>query len=412
MPMKSIKIPLIILFLLLPLSIKANHCSDEMLLNGYERLVAYGMDTTNNWWAVTEPVSGNYRLHVNGRQTSIFYRLTKPVFSADGTRWAAFGEDNVQRYLITELGTEVLPGTDYGVLSFSPNSRRLVYSYIDAGIEYINHNEKMIQTYQRTGDIYVSWSGKYIAYVEMRGNRKIININGKESPLYEDIIPIGFWNDDKMLYCAKSGSNWEVYKGNRSLSLSYKDIVDAKINIDGTVAAVLAVEHSGRQVGILFSDEYYEPLIGRSYDWVGGLALHPTLPLMAYKALHNGRYIIVFSSSEIDGGEQTGNPYFTHDGSHLFFFGCTFHCFVNIDGKKYDLKMQFSVDYPYAMKPGSETIAYSNDDTMIIRLINSTYMIAGKMLDSMGPPRYNWRDDQYEALGEINSRLYMLKCKY
>lgn len=410
--MKIIKLFLLLIVLLLPYRAYADFCSDEMLLNGYEPLVNYGMDTTNNWWAITEPIEGNYRLYVNGTHTNVFYRLTVPVFSTDGTRWAAFGEDNVERYLITELGNERITGKDFGEISFSPNSRRLVYSYFDAGIEYIVHNEKKIIAYQRVGKICVSWSGRYIAYVAQRGDRKVININGKESVLYDDIIPIGFWNDDKMLYAAKTGTNWEIYKGNDPISLSYKSINEAKINLEGNVAAVLATEFSGMQVSILISDDYYEPLVGKQYDWAGGLALHPTLPLIAYKALYNGRYIIVYSSSEIEGGEETGYPMFTHDGSQMYFLGCNFHCFINIDGRKYDLKMDFDVNYPYAVKPGSETIAYSTNATMILRLINSTDMIAGKMLDEMHQPRYNWRQDQYEALGTINNRLYMLKCKY
>ncbi len=410
--MKKLYLLIISVIILLPIKLEADFCSEKMLLNGFEPLNSFGIDTTKNWWAITEPVEGNYRLHINGEQTRVFYRLTQPVFSPDGTRWASFAEDNVQRYLLTETGAEPLPGDDFGALSFSPDSRKLVYSYMEGGKEYIIHNGGKKQVYKRNGRIFVSWSGYRIAYTAQRGSREVLVIDDEETDLYDDIIPIGFWSDGQMLYCAKSGSYWQVYRGKEEVSQTYKKIIETKINLDGTVAAVLAEEFSGKQVSILISDEYYEPLVGRRYEWVGDLALHPIYPLIAYKAFHNGRYIVVYSSAEFEGGEETGPPRFTHDGSQMYFIGKNFHSFINIDGRKYDLKMDMSVGYPYAMKPKSGTIAYSDNSTLIIRLVDSMHMIAGKMLDYMQAPRYNWRTERYEALGAINNRLYMLMCEY
>ena len=60
---------------------------------------------------------------------------------------------------------------------------------------------------------------------------------------------------------------------------------------------------------ILFSDEYYEPVVGKPYDGISNLALHPHIALYAYNAFEGVRSYVVFNSSEYSGTKYTSKPF-------------------------------------------------------------------------------------------------------
>ena len=75
---------------------EAQHCFDYMLFDGSEKLVTFGMDTTDNWWAVTQPFTESYRLIVNGYKTDVYKDIRQLTFSPNAERWACFLKDNTQ----------------------------------------------------------------------------------------------------------------------------------------------------------------------------------------------------------------------------------------------------------------------------------------------------------------------------
>ena len=403
---------LFIVFIALQLNSKAQKCIDYMLLQGPENISAYGVDTTDHWWSVIESVKGSYRMVIDGKRSEIYRNIKNLVFSPDGNRWAYFAQDNVQWYLIANDTTIMIPASDVGDMNFSPNSQSLVYSYMEGEYEKIILPNKKINVYQRQGNLYLSQSGDKFAFIGFRGDLKVININGVESPAYQDIKPIGFWYDNKMIYAAKNGTVWEIYKDDKAISETYMDIYDCAINNQGNVFAVLARQSGGRCVGILFSDEYTEPIISKPYDNVSSLALHPSLPMFAFKGSIDNNYFIVLNNIEYHAGREPGIPFFTYDGSDLYFLGCDLDCFVNVNGQKYSVPAQFDLGMYYAMKPSSKTIAYTTSTSMAVREIEFNRLYAGMMVDELIPPRYNWRKQRYESLGKINQKLYLLTCNF
>jgi len=105
-------------------------------------------------------------------------------------------------------------------------------------------------------------------------------------------------------------------------------------------------------------------------------------------------------------------PTFTYDGSELYFIGCDIECFVNINGRKYSIPANLPFKTICAKKPGSLTIAYSSSSSMVVRSLDNNRIIASRVFDKLTQPRYNWRRDEYEALGVINNRLYMIFSKF
>ncbi len=405
----------LIFFLLIFVSfveLRADLSRDYLLLDGTEEIHNIGMDTTHHWWAVTKPFTGQYRLIIDGIRSESYAELTYPVFSPDGERWAFFAKDNVQWYLVTDDSVMILPGTDPGAMEFSPNSQHLVYSYYEAGDEYIVWKNRVIRVYQRFGRYYLSNNSERIAFIGKRAGGYVINVNGKESIPYDTVIVAGFWYDGRIVYAGRNGFSWQVYKGEESITDPYINIRELTINLYGTVAGCLASSMSGQTQGVLFSDEYYEPLITRPYPVAANFILHPELPMMAFSAEYEGEEIVVLNATEYAGGEDTGYPHFTYDGSELYYVGCRIDCFVNINGRRYDVYTGLTWQKDIAVKPKSRTIAYCTSTSLVMQYLDRKMNVAGMMVDATIDPRYNWREGRYETLGILNNRLYLMTINY
>jgi hypothetical protein len=411
--MKILNSFLIILAIaLLPTRTNADKCADYILLDGTETLVQYGMDTTCHWWAVTSPFTDKYRVIIDGEESEVFDKVSDLTFSPDGVGWAYFGRTSTQWNIVTNRKTIPLQSSTPGEIAFSPDGK-MVYSYMEGELETIINGDRKLEVYHRSGNIYVSHGARRIAFLGRRSNSWIINIDGKESSLFDKIIPIGFWQDGQMVYAAGSVGNMEIYRGRRTISEPFADIHEAQINRSGSVASAIVEYSSGEYAGIVISDEYYEPLVSRRYDKAFNMALHPRLAMLAFNAIEDRANVVVMNTAEYSAGEVTGRPRFTHDGRDLFYIGCDdIDCFVGVNGRQHPVYSQLNVRAQYAMKPQSQSIAYTTGSNMVVRDLQSKQMFAGMMVDRTRPPQYNWREGSYEALGSIGNRLYLLTCVY
>lgn len=407
------KIKAILLFAIISLfaqNARAEKCFEELLLDGAEPLLAYGLDSTSHWWAVTQPFEGRYRLVVDGEETADYEDITNLTFSPDGERWACFGLRNNFWHLITEKETARLPGTKAGEIAYSQNSRVLAYSYYVGSEETIVYGDKKIKIVNRAGNLLLDWSGYRLAFMGWLGNGYQLDAAGWRSDRFDEIIPIGFWRDGKFLYAGKLGDSWVIYKNDEDLTEPYFDVSETTINLFGTAAAAICMRRSGKKVAVLISDEYYDPIESKPYDGAQNLVLHPTLDLFAFSAYFDMSNIIVYSSAEYFAGETEAVPHFTHDGEELYFMGCDFDCFVSLNGREYPVLNESEKRDNIAVKPGSLTYAFSTNSALCVFDLELEYLACGFMVDEIGSPRFNRRADRYEALGVINNKLYMLYC--
>ncbi|MFP4369398.1 MAG: hypothetical protein ACLFR2_07455 [Candidatus Kapaibacterium sp.] len=382
-----------------------------MIFDGSEPVIVYGMDTTKNWWIITKPFSGKFRLNVNGFETEVYDSVYFPVFSPDSYRWAAFAKLAGQWEIITNDSILKLNATDPGEIVFSPDSRILAYTYFSGNIENVVCGDHKYEVFNRVPGLYVGHGGYRVAFMGMRGEDYILNINGKETTLYDNILPLGFWKDGKMMYAAQNGITWQLYKGDEPVSQTYSRITEARINLNGTVAAFIGELSSGNKEVVIISDEYYEPLTGRAYDDAWNLVLHPYLALAGYNAYWQTYGYTVLNNTEYDCGVNCGAPEFTWNGEDMYFAGCgNFDCFINVTGRKYNIASDISLTSYYAKKPGHPTVAYATGSSMIVRFLDTGELHAGMMVDQIIAPRYNRFDKRYETIGRISERLYLMTC--
>jgi hypothetical protein len=391
----------------------ADKCYDERVFDGIETVVKYGIDTTGNWWIITSPFTNQYRYNINGKSSEVYLAVTQVVFSPDGNKWAFFGKSNTQWFLVTNNDVVQINCTDPGFIKFTNSSQKLFYSYFENDLETIISDDFKVRINNRlSGQFFTSFNGERFAFLGLRGDKQVININGVESSQYDKIIPIGFWYNGEFLYATKSGNSWEVKLGKKILVDGYSDIMEYGINHFGNCAGLLVRSFGSNAYAILISDDYYEPLVSKNYESVYNLSLHPFLPMMAYNAVFNGSNFIVFSNTEYTGGQSTSRAMFTHDGSEMFYFGCNIDCFINIAGIKYSQNMIFALDIPYSHKPNSNSIGFTTSTSLLVRDLIKNMYYSGMMVDETTRSVYNWKTKRYEALGRISNKIYLLTCTF
>lgn len=386
-------------------------CFDFMLLDGAEPILTYGMDTTDNWYAITEPFQNRYRLIVNGSELQSMLNVTVPIFSQDGKRWAAFAEDNSGWMLFTESDMYSFNATQVGDIAFSENSKALAYSYFETTLEIIKLGDLEFSDYRKKEGLWVDHKGEQVAYIIQNSNQEVLKVNGEQINSFDKIYPVGFWEDGKIVYVGVFGSYYQVYKGKEAISDTYSNVPEIKINRKGNVLAYIARLMNNRYVAKLISDEYNAPIISERYDNISTLTLHPTEAIMAYSAVLYNAFTINMNLTEYYSGENNSIPNFTWNGEELYFLGCRINCFFSINGQNTNTQMTLPVDKYYARKPNSDSFAYNTGSSIIVRYLSTGEMRSGMMTSETINPRYNRFNDRYETLGIINNRLYLLTCR-
>ena len=389
----------------------------QLLLDGMDSLAFYNVDTTGHWWAITKPFSNRYRMYINDYESPASEDLTFPVFATGGNKWAFFATYNSAVSIVQNDGYEItetmLNANDYGEIKYSPNGEHLAYTYFQGGNEVIQLPERQISVTYRFGELFIDNSGTSYTIMGKRMNKYVININGKESMTYDSIIPIGYWHNRNFVYAASNGANWEIYCGNKQFGGTYSSIIDVKINYLGTVLVVLVrLSTGGSSRAIVFS-EAYEPIYGKAYDNVWGLALHPTEMIYGYGAMEYNRGFVVQNSTEYAAIGEIGTPFYSHNGDELIFVGKgAFEPYINVNGKRTDVRISLYLNDIIAKKPASTTIAFTTNVSLLVYNYEKNEYYVGFMCDRMSRTTiYNRFTRRYETLGKINNRLYLLTCE-
>lgn len=388
--------------------------------SGVEPVHKYGMDSTWNWWVITEPFAGRYRLNVNGDKTDVYTVLNPPVFSPNAEHWAAFGvQDNVV-YIIADWEQTPVKFNNVNAIEWSGDGNILAVEGAFADLTevttYSLAEESFMQpigTYRtqfRTSRVFVSYTGKKVAFVATRGSLSSVVINGKDLDGFDRIIPIGFWHDDKFLYAAANGNQWRVYLDTEPISPTYNGVPEVAINRFGTAAAWICSYNVNSAVALI-SKSNLDPQTTTRYDGLLNLTLHPTEPSFAVNAIRQGANMVVFNQTEYGAEQNVGRTHFTHDGKELTYIDCRVDCVMSLNGERNKMNANLDVNLPYVSAPGTYTYAFAGATSLVVRDMKTANAWTGTMLDATIDPRFNWRENRYELMGMINkTRLLLLVC--
>jgi hypothetical protein len=246
-----------------------------------------------------------------------------------------------------------------------------------------------------------------------QGNLQTIYVNGNEVETFPEINVIGFFYDGSILYTARQGNQWNVYKNDEQISITYQAISNATINRFGTTVAVSAQQLNNQAVIWLFSEEYNQPILSQPFDGITSLTLHPSKAVVMAECRRNDQRIVTIQFTEMGGGLSNSKPAFTVGGEQYYFLSCENICSMVIDGVRRILnnRIELHQNFSTAIKPHGKTFSISSSSSLVVRYIEKDELYSGMILNNLTPPRYNWRTDRYEALGSIQHRLYLLSCK-
>lgn len=390
-------------------------CSDVELLPGDENLLEFGLDSTSHWWAITSPFADRYRLIVDGKKHGDFLGLTKPVFSHfEGKQWGAFVQQNDGLWdIIINDSLYKLESMKPTEIVFSTNNTAVAFSSMKSNFEEVYFGNNRYEVINRVSRLVLSPEGRRIAYVLQQGNLQTLFVNGNEVETFQEISIIGFFFDGSIIFSARQGNQWNVYKNDEQLSITYQGISNATINRFGTTVAVSAQQLNNQAVIWLYSEEYNQPVLSQPFDGITSLTLHPTNAVVMAECRRNDQRIVTIQFTEIGAGFSNSKPSFTVGGEQYYFLSCENLCSMVIDGVRRILnnRVEFHQNFSAAIKPKGKTFAISSSSSLVVRFLEKDELYSGMILNNMTPPRYNWRADRYEALGSIQQRLYLLSCK-
>lgn len=401
----------ILFFLLLTKQINSQEiCKDFRIYDGEEIVHNFGMDTTFNWWAITTPTTERQRLIVNGEESAIFNSVNPPTFACDGLAWATFAVDQGVTTLLQRDTSIFIFAAEPGEILFSSMTHELVYTYVKGDIETAVMPNKKFDMMNKSGQLFINQNATRYAYPMRRGSSFSMMINGKETTIYDRIIPVGFNFENKFVYAGLSGNGWQIYENEKTVSDIFPAVYEHAINREGTVYAFTVRSFNGRHQTITYSAEYYEPLISKQYEMVNNLTIHPYLALTGFSAVFQTIRYVGMNTAEYFAGIQPGPPEFSYDGDEMYFMSCDLDCFVNINGRRFNMKIRLDPSVPLALAPQTKTIAYTTTTSLMVYFLETGAIHSGMMADYVSAPRFNRFDNRYEAIGVIGSRLYLLTC--
>lgn len=393
-------------------SVQSQKCNDFLLFDGSENVISFDIDTTGNWWILTQPYSDEYRLILPNRRTSTYKEIKDMTFSPDGNRWAFFGRENTGWNLVTSDTIIPLFCEEVIQIGFSKNSEGLFFACRNGLQTSVFYNNKQAYIINFNGKIFSNFNGNLIAFVLTKGNTKTLIIPGRfKSENFDEIHPVGFWYDDDFIYAGKHGNFWQIFKNQTPLTEEFLEILDMEINWNGTVAAFVVSRNLSEKAVVIISETYYEPYYSRSYDNIYNLEIHPTEPITVFIAKKGDNSFVVYGNVEYSLGSSESFLKFSYDGSEIYYCYCNIECYLYVDGNRHSLSSGISCQKDLARKPQTSTIAYTNNSTLVLLDYFTNILYSGMMVNKTTKPIYNWKTQRYEALGEINNKIYLLTCK-
>ncbi|MGQ9818524.1 MAG: hypothetical protein ACUVQ1_01155 [Candidatus Kapaibacteriales bacterium] len=400
-----------VLNVLFQINVLGQKCKDYLIYDFADPVKNYGIDTTGNWWILTQPYSGGFRYIINTIEYPIFNYVSKIQFSPNGEDWAFYANDFSNMFIVTP--DTIISFFAEKFIDFGFNQNGSTYYWVIAnGIETeIHFNNRVVKTINNVEKVFINNEASKFAMKIRRGNVYILATDDYETDFFDEIQPLGFFEDNSFIFAARKGKYWQIYRDKKPIYEPLEYIIEARINNKGTTAAFLVRNTIGDAFSLILSDEFSEILTSSPYDNCSNLTLHPFEPLVAFLSVKNGNYNIVYGNSEINLGNFPAYPYFTNDGSELLFSFCNIDCYLYVDGIRQTIPSGLISTQKIARKPKSTTFCIGSSTGMIMYDYYSAIQYTGTLVDEVSKPVYVYRDSSYQALGKIGNKIYLLTCK-
>lgn len=402
---------LIICGALLALHLRAQECSDVLVVAAQERIVAAELDSTGHWYAITKPFGSAVGLIVDGVRLGPYESVVPPRFSFDGRSYVAGVKLLGLWSVLTPSDTIMLPGEVLHEVRFPSLSDVPWWHHSNGDDHRISTRDRSFRCARPPAAICLDPAGTVAAWVERNGSVEIVMRNGREVARGEQISLSGVWSDGSVVYAARISQRWSVFVGDQEIVQSLNSIGDLQVNRSGTACGFHAADASGMAQMYLYTADMRDPWMSRPCDNVSGLILAPWEPLIAGFVMRNGNRSVSFNGTEYPAGQKTSPLAFTSDGAFLLYAGFDGEHFVTLNGKQFRVKGAVNLGGPLSADQSGTTVAWASSTTLAKTNLEYQVLRLGKMCDQMVAVVYNRSKNVFQGLGVMGENLFLLECK-
>ncbi len=403
-------IAIVVVFVVSATTVMQAQCSDALILDNVAKVIDFDIDTTGHWWAITQPYDQFRQLIVDGKEYGSFDSLTKPIFSYDGSTWAARGVRSNVAVVIRPNGVTHNP-LPIEAIGFPSQSYELWWVEVEGANRRITNGERTYVTGYQAHGLRFDPQGFAVAWLERRAGQDFLMMNGKEIARGENIVLAGVWATGDCLYSLRTGGVVAVMLGSRELVTNARSVSSLQLNPFGTIAAWQATDATSQMRTYVYSDDFTapweSPVIAQADP---ELTLSPFDALVAYRTTYMGSQVVGFNAAMYPRGVVAGPPVFSHNGAFMAYTSRDNGDFVVLNGKRYLIKAGVPLTERLAVSTDGETVAWCSSTTLVVVHVEANTVVMGRMCDQMGRAVFDRRDNSFKAIGVVGGRLYLLTC--
>lgn len=393
----------------MPRPLSAGECKEEVLLDGSERIVDFGMDSTDHWWARTQPFEQLQRLWVDGKVYGPFMSVTAPVFSPDGSSWTSVGMMNGEIAIVSNKPIRIEQFTSVSAIVYPSVGANPWIRFSNGPQEFVTNGDRTFTLVDARQDLATDPLGMVVYNTARRGSTIVLVRNGVDIVSADDIILAGVWSDGRAVYATNNAGQWTVFVGDQELRRSLTSVRSLTVNRAGTVLGGIGSITNG-SFAFLYTDDYVDIWTGQILDGVTTFELHPFEPLCAYIGLERGASFLYYNSAQYPAGGERGMATFSHNGDVMAMMGRDMEDFITINGKRTMLANRLHLGAKLALATDGNSFAYSNGVQLVLWDLDKTAPQFARICDVISNVTFMPRSSSYVALGRFGTQLFKISC--
>lgn len=269
-------------------------------------------------WACSVKRGDKYSMMIDGKPVPEFDgAFTDLRFSYDGSRFAYMVYEKRTRpdsKVFAVVDGRPRPEDGIHTITLMPDGKRFHFiGRKDGGKTAIFFDDQPGPTFDGdVREVVFSPDGKHVAYLVVRGSKRLVIVDGKAGPEYDKAERPAFCAGNRVAYPACSAGKWFIVTdGKPGQELGYDHVGCLVYGPDGQRSAYAA--YKGDRAFVVVDGQPQS-----QYMAVGPLSLSPDGKHLAHSAILEGKgCFIVVDGKPHEHYRQVGDPFFSQDSKHL-----------------------------------------------------------------------------------------------
>jgi len=408
----------LLIFLVIPPWLFAQGMEEQQVFGGEETVLRFGLDSTSNWWILTQPYERYMRLYVNGYKSAEAEYIMRPVFSPDGLHWGTVTYfQNTVSVLLDGQTLELAYTIAYDLQFADDGLTASVVGYIGGQQELVRFQFADGEWKQKeTVPLPQAFEGSIVQDRSLtrflcrvsEGNQFSVLMGDRTFGPFDQIHHLRWWQDSLPLFAARNGDWWAVYLGSEPLISSIDTVFSIQLNRDRSVAVIVYKRYQLSYIAKLAPDGQLQQTQG--WDKVEDVKLHPSAT--AYGALVQWRnqHYFLLDGTRYPVRRQHTKLQMLYDGSGYYCLECRQLCDLMVNGERLSLQLRASSQLQsFLFLPQSQMFAYVYGPNFYVHSLKRRQTVLSYQYDRFSAIVYNWYAQSVEVLAKRGNLLYLLR---